>query len=97
MSVGQTAERGKPLGVAVTTIVGKFPNEDDYRRAHANEKVQTLLDLVKDQQHLTDTDDWVVKVQPDGREVDPKQTFHEADLTCVVELDWHKREGGGGS
>lgn len=97
MNKDQGPDLGKALGVAVTTVAGKFPNEDDYRRAHAHERIQVLLDVVKDAQHLTNTDDWVVRVQPDGRQVSPEKTFHEADLTCVVELDWHKHEGGGGS
>lgn len=97
MTAEQKPEPGKPLGVAVTTVAGKFPNEDDYRRARANEKIESLLDVVKREQRLTNTEDWVVRVQPDGREVDAQQTFDEANLSCIVELDWHKREGGGGS
>jgi len=88
-------ENHKPLGVAVITPLGPFPNDDDYRRAYEGERIQSVLDLVKEAQHLTDTSDWVVKV--DGRTLDPNKTFSEEHLSCVVEIEWHKAEGGGGS
>ncbi len=87
-------EKREPLGVTVITPLGPYPNDDDYRRAYENERIQVILDLVKEAQHLTDTTDWVAKV--DGRTLDPNKTFSEEHLSCVVEIEWHKAEGGGG-
>ena len=97
MNESEKIDKGAPLGVTVLTTVGMFPNEDDYRRAHENEKIQTLLDEVKKAQHLTDTSDWVLRLEPGHREINPERTFKEEGLSCVLALEWHKREGGGGS
>ena len=83
------------LGVSVVTPKGFFPSDDDYRRAYSNEKIQTLLDEVKKQQELTNTDGWVITV--DERVVDPTKTFGEEALKCVLDMEWHKAEGGGGA
>jgi hypothetical protein len=91
----QIAERKDPLGVSVLTSLGVFPSDDDYRRAYADENIQKILDEVKTAQHITDTKDWVAKV--DGRVIAPDKTFREEGLKCVIEIEWHKKEGGGGA
>jgi hypothetical protein len=88
-------EKPYELGVAVVTPKGFFPNDDDYRRAYANERIQTLLDAVKNKQGITNTDGWVVTVNE--RVVDPSKTFEEEGLKCVLDMEWHKAEGGGGA
>ena len=95
MDTNFTADEKRPLGVSVLTPIGPFPNDDDYRRAFSNERIKKILDKVKDAQHITDAKDWVAKV--DGRQIDPEKTFHEEGLRCVVEIEWHKVEGGGGA
>jgi hypothetical protein len=83
------------LGVAVVTPAGTFPSNDDYRRAFADERVETFLAVAAAALKLTNTADWVVMFE--NREIDQKRTFREEALTCVVEIEWHKREGGGGA
>lgn len=83
------------LGVAVLTPAGTFPNDKDYRRAHETQKIEEILKEAADELKITNTADWVVV--HDEREISPTQTFLEAGLSCVVELEWHKREGGGGA
>ena len=83
------------LGVSVVTPKGFFPSDDDFRRAYSNEKIQTLLDEVKTHQELTNTTEWVLTV--DERVVDPSKTFGEEALKCVLDMEWHKAEGGGGA
>ena len=89
--------KGAPLGVTVLTTVGMFPSEDDYRRAHENETIQKLLDEVKKAQSLKDTSEWVLRLEPGHRDINPDKTFKEEQLSCVIALEWHKREGGGGA
>jgi hypothetical protein len=86
---------GKVLGVAVLTPVGTFPNEDDLRRVAQDEKISTILALAAAALKLTNTTDWVASVN--DRPIDPAKTFGEEYLSCVVEIEWHKPEGGGGA
>ncbi len=89
------AAADKALGVAVITPVGVFPNDDDYRRAFADEKIEKVLKETAAAQHLTNTEGWVAKVK--DRPVSPDKTFEQEGLSCVVEIEWHKPEGGGGA
>lgn len=91
----QVDEEKRPLGVAVITPVGTFPSDEDYRRVFADEKIKTILEDTAKAQHLTNTADWVVKA--DERTLDPEKTYRDENLTCVVEIEWHKPEGGGGA
>jgi hypothetical protein len=93
MDISENGE--KPLGVAVITTSGTFPNDDDYRRASEGEKIETILKAAADKLGLTNTGDWIALV--DEREINPNKTFKEESLHCVVDIEWHKREGGGGS
>ncbi len=67
------SEEPHVLGVSVITPKGLYPNNEDYRRVHSNEKIQALLDLVKEEQKITNTDGWVVTVGE--RDVNPAKTF----------------------
>jgi hypothetical protein len=87
--------KGAPLGVAVFTPVGTFPGEHDYRRSHEHTRVRTVLEEAAQALNLRNTEDWVARAN--DREIDPEKTFLEQELKCVVEIEWHKREGGGGS
>jgi len=85
----------EPLAVAVITPSGTFPNDDDYRRSYDSEHVEKVLKAAAVHLHLTNTNDWVAYV--DNRPIDPAKTFAENDLCGIVEIEWHKHEGGGGA
>lgn len=85
----------KPIAVAVITPSGTFPNDDDYRRATGNDVIADILHLAAEKLKLTNTTDWVAFV--DDKELDVKHTFNERGLQGIVEIEWHKREGGGGA
>jgi len=85
----------EPVAVAVITPSGTFPNDDDYRRSYDGEHVEKVLKAAAVHLHLTNTDDWVAYV--DNRPIDPAKTFAENDLCGIVEIEWHKHEGGGGA
>jgi hypothetical protein len=38
-----------------------------------------------------------LRIEPGHRDINPRRTFKEEGLSCVVALEWHKREGGGGA
>ena len=90
----QHADR-RPVAVAVITPSGIFPDPDDYRRAFAGEIIQAVLDAAAKQLGLKETADWDAYVSND--KIDPTKSFAENDLCDIVEIEWHKREGGGGA
>lgn len=83
------------LGIAVITPDGTYPGEDEYRRVPEHEKIAVLLKLAADALKITNTTDWVAKVG--DRQLDPAKTFAEEKLSCVVDVEYHKHEGGGGA
>ena len=85
----------EPMAVAVITPSGTFPNDDNYRRSYDAAHVEKILKAAAVHLHLTNTGDWVAYV--DNRQIDPAKTFAENDLCGVVEIEWHKHEGGGGA
>lgn len=95
MSEHEAHHKAQPVAVAVITPSGTFPNDDDYRRAYDGEVVEEVLKAAATNLHLTNTADWVAYV--DNRSIDPKKTFAENLLCDVVEIEWHKHEGGGGA
>ncbi len=95
MEQERQAKDARLLGVAVITPSGTFPGENDLRKAEPDEKVEVVLKAAAEALGLTNTSDWVASV--DERDINPSHTFREEGLTCVVEIEWHKREGGGGS
>jgi hypothetical protein len=96
--MGSSVERHKqsgPVAVAVITPSGTFPNDDDYYRAYEQERVEEILQLAAQRLGITNTTDWVAFV--DNRPIEPGKTFAENSLNCIVEIEWHKHEGGGGA
>ncbi|OFA05643.1 hypothetical protein [Duganella sp. HH101] len=91
----QKKPEDKPIAVAVITPSGVFPNDDDYRRAFESALVSEILRAAAITLQLTNTSDWVAFV--DNKEIDPGQTFKHQGLHGIVEIEWHKREGGGGA
>ncbi|WP_043216533.1 hypothetical protein [Burkholderia gladioli] len=84
-----------PVAVAVITPSGIFPTPDDYRRAYGHEIVKVVLDAAANELKIKDTSDWDAYV--DNEPIDPGKSFAENGLCGVVEIEWHKREGGGGA
>jgi hypothetical protein len=95
MDTCQKSEADYALAVAIITPSGIFPNDADYRRANGRELVETVLQEAALQLKLTNTSDWVAFAH--NREIDPKRSFAENELEGAVEIEWHKREGGGGA
>ena len=85
----------KYLGVAVITPDGTYPEEDGYRRISELDRIATVLKAAADALKITNTSDWVAKVG--DRVLDPMRTFAEEKLSCVVDIEYHKHEGGGGA
>lgn len=85
----------RPVAVAVITPSGIFPDPDDYRRAFEDEIVQVVLDAAAELLGLKETADWDAYVS--NAKIDPAKSFKENDLYDIVEIEWHKREGGGGA
>lgn len=83
------------IAVAVVTPSGVYPDDDDFRRAQGITRVEEILKLAADALKLTNTSDWVALAC--GRDIDPAKSFNANHLHGVVEIDWHKREGGGGA
>lgn len=83
------------LGVAIITPDGTYPGEDEYRRVLEHEKIAVILKLAADALKITNATDWVAKVG--DRQLDPSRTFAEEKLCCVVDIEYHKHEGGGGA
>lgn len=93
--VQSSKEHDKPIAVAVVTPSGTFPDDDDYRRASSSDVIADILHLASQKLKLTNTADWVAFVN--DKEVDVTRTFKDSGLHDIVEIEWHKREGGGGA
>ena len=89
------ATRRGPVAVAVITPSGIFPNPDDYRRAFEQEVVQVVLDAAAKHLDIKNTTDWDAYVE--NAPIDPSKSFAALGLCGIVEIEWHKREGGGGA
>jgi len=92
---GEEHDCQRDVAVAVLTPSGIYPDEDDFRRVAEDEVIKTILDAAAEKLRLTNTADWVARAGE--RELDNKRTFREECLSGVVEIHWHKREGGGGA
>lgn len=86
---------GGDVAVAVITTAGIYPSEDEFRRVDRDTEIEDVLKKAAKKLHLTNTDDWVARV--DDNEVNVKHTFRQEGLKGIVEIEWHKREGGGGA
>jgi hypothetical protein len=90
----QDKEPKKPIAVAVITPSGTFPTEDDYRRSEGGQVLAEILALAAVKLKLTNTTDWVAYAN--DKLLDVNQTFKHNGLHEIVEIEWHKHEGGGG-
>ncbi|UVO28162.1 hypothetical protein [Bradyrhizobium arachidis] len=83
------------VAVAVITPKGLYPSEDELARVDEKTVVAEVLKRAADKLKITNTTDWVATI--DGKEIDTRKTFKELNLSCIVEIDYHKHEGGGGA
>ncbi len=83
------------VAVAVITPKGTYPNEVDYHREANTVKVSVVLEHAARKLELTNTTDWVAHAH--GRQIDVTRSFLENGLRGIVEIEWHKHEGGGGA
>ncbi|MFM0356729.1 hypothetical protein PQR12_24815 [Paraburkholderia nemoris] len=86
---------GQAMAVAVITPSGTFPNDDDYRRSYRAQPVSEVLEAAKEHLKLTNVSDWVAYVE--NRPINVADTFEGNHLRGIVEIEWHKHEGGGGA
>jgi hypothetical protein len=83
------------VAVAVITPVGTYPDDDDFRRIAEMTVIAKVLEEAAKKLKLTNTADWVAHVE--GREINAARSFKDDNLCGIVEIEWHKREGGGGA
>ena len=83
------------IAVAVITPSGTYPGDDDFRRSSGCEVVDDILKKAAARLRLPNTTDWVAFVE--NRLLEPQKTFVDNDLQGIVEIEWHKEEGGGGA
>jgi hypothetical protein len=83
------------LNVQVITPSGIFPDDEKWRQVRADETVGDLLDRAAKKLKLTNVTDWVAFVGT--KELNVGQSFADNGLSGNVEIEWHKREGGGGA
>ena len=83
------------VAVNIITPSGIFPSDDTLQRAPEDKSVETVLAQAQAALKITDTKDWIVRV--DERHINPHETFKHLGLRCIVDIDWHPREGGGGA
>jgi hypothetical protein len=92
----KTAGHGEDhLNVQVITPSGIFPDDEKWRRVRTDETVADLLDKAAKKLKLTNVSDWVAFVGT--KELNISQSFASNGLAGDVEIEWHKREGGGGA
>lgn len=85
----------KPIAVAVITPSGTFPSDDDYRRSDGSQAIAEVLALAGAHLKLTNTSDWVA--YSNDKLLTVGDTFQHNGLHDIVEIEWHKQEGGGGA
>lgn len=96
MSDQQVTVKDKPenqVEVVVITTSGSYPTTGT-EKVPANQKVSQLLAKAAKHLGIVDTNGWIARVN--GREIDPEKSYTDNQLSGVVKIDYHKREGGGG-
>lgn len=83
------------VAVAVFTPEKVYPDDHDFRRIPKTETIKHVLKLAAEKLDIKNTDGWVVLIR--GEEVDPDHSFKHLHLSGIVEILWHKGEGGGGN
>lgn len=83
------------LAVAVITPSGIFPGDELFQRVTKHSTIGSILHAAAAGLNLTNTEGWVVRIGE--RHLNPAHTFGQEHLKCLVDIDWHKPEGGGGA
>lgn len=83
------------VAVAVYTPQGSFPGDEDYRKVPVDQPIEEIIKQANAHLKLTNTSDWVATI--DDKEVALNSTYKHLRGCCFVEIEWHKREGGGGA
>ena len=98
-TVGTEEQRSNPeldaelVAVAVYTTSGAYPGEG-YEKVKITEAVGEILSKAESTLKLTDTTNWIAKV--DGREIDSSKSYEANDLKGTFTIQWGPRERGGG-
>jgi hypothetical protein len=93
---GETGKGGHhDVAVAVVTPTGIYPGEEELSRVDESVLVAKVLKAAAETLGITNTTDWVASLH--GKEIDVNRSFKDLKLNCIVEIDYHKREGGGGA
>lgn len=83
----------KHLDVSIVTTAGAFPAEE-FERLPINQTIKVQLVRAARALQLGDVSDWIAR--HGTRELNIEQSYHENDLSGQVEIDYGRREGGGG-
>lgn len=83
------------VAVAVITPSGIFPGEELLQRVRRDTPIASVLEAAAEALKLTNTSDWIIRIGE--RHLQPDKTFKQSGLTCIVDIEWHKPEGGGGA
>lgn len=83
------------VAVAIITPSGIYPSEDTLARVPRDTPITQVLHSAAEHLKLTNTGDWVLRAGE--RTLAASETFKHHGLHCIVDLEWHKPEGGGGA
>ena len=82
------------IEVAVVTTSGVWPHEG-FDNVPFDQPIKAELQHAVKKLGITDTTDWVAKVG--ARQLDVEKSYLANGLPCKVEIDYGRREGGGGN
>lgn len=83
------------VAVSVITPSGIFPGEETLLRQPAEAAVKVALGLAATALKIPDTKDWVVRIGE--RHIDPQESYKKLGLRCLIDIEYHPKEGGGGA
>lgn len=84
---------GQRVAVRVLTTSGSYPTKG-HQAVPASEAVIEVLKRAAATLGIANTSEWVAKIK--GNEIDPSQTYAGLHLHGEVNIDFGKREAGGG-
>ena len=82
------------IEVSIVTTAGAFPAEG-FERVPINQPLKVQLSQAAKALKLGDVSDWIAR--HGTRELDAEKSYADNNLSGKVEIDYGKREGGGGS
>lgn len=93
MSEYKDKNEDKFITVEVMTVSGGYP-EEGVQNIPIHQKVNVLLEKASKELGIISTEGFVASIE--GQEIDINKSYEDLGLTGSVEIDWSKREGGGG-